>query len=78
MVLEVNPRLTTSYVGLRSHLNGNLAEWILNLAVGTAPFRTGKQRGRVAFSASGQCEIEISSDCWTDPSEFSPNRAFFL
>jgi len=34
LVLEVNPRLTTSYVGLRTAAMGNLAEWMLRAARG--------------------------------------------
>ncbi len=31
-VIEINPRLTTSYVGLRRACRQNLAEWILKVA----------------------------------------------
>ena len=37
MVLEVNPRLTTSYVGLRESLGVNPAAWVLGLLDDTAP-----------------------------------------
>jgi predicted ATP-grasp superfamily ATP-dependent carboligase len=32
MVIEINPRLTTSYIGLRQLTKANLAEWMLALA----------------------------------------------
>jgi predicted ATP-grasp superfamily ATP-dependent carboligase len=34
VVLEVNPRLTTSYVGLRAAFNGNLGQALLDVAAG--------------------------------------------
>jgi predicted ATP-grasp superfamily ATP-dependent carboligase len=34
VVIEVNPRLTTSYVGLRSAAQGNLADWMIRIADG--------------------------------------------
>lgn len=36
-VIEVNPRLTTSYVGLRRLVEGNLAEAMLRAALGRSP-----------------------------------------
>ena len=36
VVIEVNPRLTTSYVGLRAMTSSNLAAAILHLANGTS------------------------------------------
>lgn len=37
MILEVNPRLTTSYVGLSRSLEANVAQMVLSLAGHTAP-----------------------------------------
>ncbi|MEK6238481.1 MAG: ATP-grasp domain-containing protein [Planctomycetales bacterium] len=37
VVVEVNPRLTTSYVGLRSLCRANLAKAMLDAAVGVCP-----------------------------------------
>ena len=51
--IEVNPRLTTSYVGIRCLAERNLARAMLAVAVGdevTLTFRT----DRIEFSASGQ------------------------
>jgi predicted ATP-grasp superfamily ATP-dependent carboligase len=36
-VIEINPRLTTSYVGLRAACKGNLAEAMLRAAGGERP-----------------------------------------
>ncbi len=71
--IEINPRLTTSYVGVRHHLEGNLARWILEIASDAPPGIRLKPRGRVAFSPSGPCELDPRSDFWNDPSEFSEN-----
>ncbi len=75
--IEINPRLTTSYVGLRAHLGGNLAELILEIANGSQGAVRVNARGRVAFSASGNIRVDTASDHWHDPSEFSENRTFF-
>ncbi|HUY35915.1 MAG TPA: ATP-grasp domain-containing protein [Pirellulales bacterium] len=51
-VIEINPRLTTSYIGLRAACEGNLAEAMLAIAQGQAPavhFRNEPVR----FSAEG-------------------------
>jgi predicted ATP-grasp superfamily ATP-dependent carboligase len=37
VVIEVNPRLTTSYVGLRRLLRNNLAEVMLHVVAGRKP-----------------------------------------
>jgi predicted ATP-grasp superfamily ATP-dependent carboligase len=37
VVIEVNPRLTTSYVGLRAAALGNIADWMIRTASGEAP-----------------------------------------
>jgi predicted ATP-grasp superfamily ATP-dependent carboligase len=51
VVIEVNPRLTTSYVGIRKVLNQNVAALILDAARGHLPAR-GRIRiaGTAAFS----------------------------
>ena len=51
-VIEINPRLTTSYVGLRESLDGNLAAAMLAVAQGEAPVLATTGRG-VAFTADG-------------------------
>jgi tyramine---L-glutamate ligase len=52
-IIEVNPRLTTSYVGLRRVVQRNLAGLILDAALGRPlPVRV-NVRGRCRFSADG-------------------------
>ncbi len=50
-VIEVNPRLTTSYVGLRALANENLSEAMLAVASGKPP--------RLSFS---DCPLEFDAD----------------
>lgn len=67
-VIEVNPRLTTSYVGLRAYLQTNLAQVMLNLSNGL--FVELIERGmEVEFSSGG--------DVWhanCAPGTLRPNR----
>ncbi|MCG8584792.1 MAG: ATP-grasp domain-containing protein [Pirellulales bacterium] len=51
-VIEVNPRLTTSYVGVRHVANGNLAEVMLDVALGRAASVSWRDAG-VHFVADG-------------------------
>jgi predicted ATP-grasp superfamily ATP-dependent carboligase len=51
-VIEVNPRVTTSYVGLRAIVEQNLAESMLQVARGEGPTISASDRA-VEFSASG-------------------------
>jgi tyramine---L-glutamate ligase len=56
LVIEVNPRLTTSYVGLRALAETNLAAAMLDVVAGRTPnlaFRS----GRVDFTADGQVSL---------------------
>jgi predicted ATP-grasp superfamily ATP-dependent carboligase len=54
-VIEINPRLTTSYVGLRALARCNLAEALLEVAAGRAPaLRWGDWE--VDFTAEGAVE----------------------
>lgn len=52
-VIEINPRLTTSYVGLRALAETNLAQAMLDLAGGCAPALSFR-RGAVRFTAHGE------------------------
>ncbi len=52
VVLEVNPRLTTSYVGLRQRAVTNLAEAMLNIAAG-GDAELQFQGGRIEFDIHG-------------------------
>jgi predicted ATP-grasp superfamily ATP-dependent carboligase len=62
VVVEVNPRLTTSYVGLRAACRGNLAEAMLQLASGTVP-QLGFRPQPVVFAPDGTCRpIAVGRD----------------
>ncbi|MBI1918184.1 MAG: ATP-grasp domain-containing protein [Planctomycetes bacterium] len=52
-VIEINPRLTTSYVGLRALARVNLAGVLLGVVQGRALPKLGWQEGTVAWSADG-------------------------
>lgn len=54
-VIEINPRLTTSYVGLRALSNTNLAQAMLDVVEGREPKLAWKP-GRVSWSADGAVE----------------------
>jgi predicted ATP-grasp superfamily ATP-dependent carboligase len=49
LLVEINPRLTTSYVGYREASRDNLAAWIMNPSRQPGPTFS----GRVAFAANG-------------------------
>jgi len=51
--IEINPRLTTSYVGLRALAEFNLAEVMLQVAAGGPPGEVRWKRGPVRFDADG-------------------------
>ena len=59
VVIEINPRLTTSYIGLRAYVRGNLAQAMLDVAAGRAPSLSAGER-RVEFDADGS--LRISAD----------------
>lgn len=48
-MIEVNPRLTSSYLGLREYYAGNLAECLLSLAQGEVPEAVPVRAGRQAY-----------------------------
>ncbi|MBI81983.1 MAG: hypothetical protein CMJ81_02195 [Planctomycetaceae bacterium] len=52
VVIEVNPRLTTSYVGLSRIVNGNLAQLMLDVA-SSKPGNYSLRAGSVRFDAQG-------------------------
>jgi predicted ATP-grasp superfamily ATP-dependent carboligase len=52
-VIEINPRLTTSYIGLRALAVTNLAEALLRISGGEEPPLLGYKSGRVQFRADG-------------------------
>jgi predicted ATP-grasp superfamily ATP-dependent carboligase len=51
--IEINPRLTTSYVGLREAADFNIAEALLRVATGDHPGPMRWQAGTVRFTAAG-------------------------
>jgi predicted ATP-grasp superfamily ATP-dependent carboligase len=53
-VIEINPRLTTSYLGLRALAETNLAEAMLAIATGRPLPKLRWQAGPVHFRASGE------------------------
>lgn len=55
-VIEINPRLTTSYIGLRAHLRGNLAGAMLAVVEGCEPDLS-VHPGRVQFSCTGEVRV---------------------
>jgi predicted ATP-grasp superfamily ATP-dependent carboligase len=55
-VIEINPRLTTSYVGLRRLARGNLAGALLRTALGLPPGELSWHPGAVCFRADGAVE----------------------
>jgi hypothetical protein len=56
VVIEVNPRLTTSYVGLRAMCPQNLAQAMLDVAMGNAPELSWRD-GVLQFGADGQIAL---------------------
>jgi predicted ATP-grasp superfamily ATP-dependent carboligase len=56
-VIEINPRLTTSYVGLRALADFNLAESLLALATGRPCPRWGWKRVNILFEPDGRLDI---------------------
>ena len=56
--IEINPRLTTSYIGLRALADFNLAEAMLRCAMGRSIGEPAWKPGRVRFSADGAVEHE--------------------
>ena len=53
LVMEINPRVTTSYIGLRALTGGNLAELILQLVQGKKPAEIRWKNAVVHFQADG-------------------------
>lgn len=60
-VLEINPRITTSYLGLRVLAKGNLLQTMLELAQGKKPPPLTWHDGPISFSADGRVQEPPSS-----------------
>jgi len=54
--IEINPRMTTSYIGLRRLFRGNLMEALLQVVAGRLPELVWSNH-RVAFTADGQVTV---------------------
>ncbi|WP_437190773.1 ATP-grasp domain-containing protein [Planctomicrobium sp. SH527] len=54
LVVDINPRLTTSYIGYRALSDTNLAAWLINPGLRPAP----TFRGQVRFQSNSQLEIQ--------------------
>jgi predicted ATP-grasp superfamily ATP-dependent carboligase len=59
VVIEVNPRLTTAYLGVRAALDANIAELTLAACQGALPDSVPVRR-RVRFTASGRIMSRVS------------------
>lgn len=57
-VIEINPRLTTSYVGLRALVLDNLAEAMLRVFTGEPVVPLGWREGAITFEASASLPFE--------------------
>ncbi len=59
VAVEINPRLTTSYVGLRQLARFNLAEAMLLTVTGGEPHSVSWKAGRVRFYPDGRYEVDL-------------------
>jgi tyramine---L-glutamate ligase len=57
--IEINPRLTTSYTGLRALADFNLADALLRVAMGEPIADPRWKPGRVRFAATGVANVEV-------------------
>jgi predicted ATP-grasp superfamily ATP-dependent carboligase len=58
VVTDVNPRLTTAYLGVRAALDANIAALALEASLGQLPPPPGPPRRRVRFTADGVVTCE--------------------
>jgi hypothetical protein len=72
IVVEINPRLTTSYLGYRRLAEDNLAEWMLFPDRFERPIRW--RAGLVAFDSAGR-SLAPWAPCNCEPVEFMNDRA---
>ena len=66
-VIEINPRLTTSYIGLRALARFNLAEAMLAVAAGQAPPAWDWEGGPVEFTPDGRLIPHCFTQAPSDP-----------
>ncbi len=74
VVVDLNPRLTTSYVGLRRLTNGNIAQATLELCRGQDVDLSFEHR-RVEFDATGNVQVAEMATCETGIPPGHSNRA---
>lgn len=64
LLVDVNPRLCTSYLGYRSICQSNLAAWLIDPDRDLGP----SFRGTVSFAAAGTCEpsaaVQLAGSCF--------------
>lgn len=63
VVIEINPRLTTSYVGLRAASRVNLAQAMIDAACGRAPILSFDDRS-IRFNAAGKAWNDTFAESW--------------
>jgi predicted ATP-grasp superfamily ATP-dependent carboligase len=76
-VIEINPRLTTSYVGLRAICRENLAAAMLAVAAGK-PATLSFHAGPVEFDADGTIRNSVEGGIQTPPSLLGGSHDFAL
>jgi predicted ATP-grasp superfamily ATP-dependent carboligase len=57
-VIEINPRLTTSYIGLRALAESNLAQALIDIVIGKEVKPLKWRRGQVQFSCDGRVSFK--------------------
>ena len=58
VVVEINPRLTTAYLGVRAAFDANVASLALAACAGRLPAQPLRAARRVRFSASGEVRVD--------------------
>jgi len=73
LVLEINPRLTTSYAGIKQALGINIAEWVINLP--TKPPEILRTSAAAILDGSiGNCNLDLKSVAYEVPYPSKQNR----
>ncbi len=73
VAIEINPRLTTAYLGVRAALDENVAALAIAACAGDLPASAPRARRRVRFSASG--DVVVMEKCVAREARLSA-RAF--
>jgi len=74
VVLEINPRLTTSYVGLRAAMGENLAGLMLDGIAGKLPSFSARLRA-ITFTADGKVWLSDQASVFAKLSDTRPSKA---